>query len=222
MNICYIWTIYIWTIYISTGSSRTHPASLMENCFLFTYPSYFNHWLFTHKSFPSWTVSTVVLFNILVITLCTQLKAKIPRAILGVSNNENKVKNCFDGQFCERKYVNKHWFSIRLSLISFTGILKFSFNSKFVFWMISYYITWCNCLNNTVHHTYFIDGGKNWGGDTAQYCKKQGRLTAGLVSLAQWVIILPLCGFILQAETCKILSLAENPRRSRVWQHVIN
>ena len=30
--------------------------------------------------------------------------------------------------------------------------------------------------------------------------------------------ITPLCGSILQAGTCQILSLAENPRWSRVWQ----
>ena len=37
--------------------------------------------------------------------------------------------------------------------------------------------------------------------------------------LAQSVIIVPLRGSILQAETCQILSLAENPRWSRVWQN---
>jgi len=48
----------------------------------------------------------------------------------------------------------------------------------------------------------------------------QSRLTAGwLVGwlagwLAQSVIIVPLRGSILQAETCQILSLAENPRWS--------
>ena len=36
------------------------------------------------------------------------------------------------------------------------------------------------------------------------------------------MIILPLCGSILQAETCKILSLAENPRWSRVWQYCVS
>ena len=30
--------------------------------------------------------------------------------------------------------------------------------------------------------------------------------------------IMPLCGSIFQAETCQILSLAENARLSRVWQ----
>ena len=34
------------------------------------------------------------------------------------------------------------------------------------------------------------------------------------------MIILPLRGSILQAETCKILSLAENPRWSQGWQLV--
>ena len=33
--------------------------------------------------------------------------------------------------------------------------------------------------------------------------------------------IIPLRGSILQAETCKILSLAENPRWSRVWQYAL-
>ena len=33
--------------------------------------------------------------------------------------------------------------------------------------------------------------------------------------------IMPLCGSILQAGTCQILSLAENPRLSRVWQYLI-
>ena len=32
----------------------------------------------------------------------------------------------------------------------------------------------------------------------------------------------PLCGSILQAETCKILSLAENQRWSRVWQYLMD
>ena len=31
--------------------------------------------------------------------------------------------------------------------------------------------------------------------------------------------IMPRCGSILQADTCQILSLAENPRWSRVWQY---
>ena len=33
------------------------------------------------------------------------------------------------------------------------------------------------------------------------------------------MIILPLRGSILQAGTCQILSLAENPRWSRVWKN---
>ena len=33
--------------------------------------------------------------------------------------------------------------------------------------------------------------------------------------------IMPLCGSILQAGTCQILSLAENPRWSRVWQYFV-
>ena len=32
------------------------------------------------------------------------------------------------------------------------------------------------------------------------------------------VRIMPHCGSILQAETCQILSIAENPRWSREWQ----
>ena len=46
----------------------------------------------------------------------------------------------------------------------------------------------------------------------------QSRYTAGWW-LAQSVFIVPLCGSILQAETCQILSLAEYPRWSRVWQY---
>ena len=39
-----------------------------------------------------------------------------------------------------------------------------------------------------------------------------------------WVVlskILPICSSILQAETCQILGLAENPRWSQVWQKII-
>ena len=32
--------------------------------------------------------------------------------------------------------------------------------------------------------------------------------------------IIPLCGSILQAGTCQIFSLAEDPRWSRVWQYI--
>ena len=35
-----------------------------------------------------------------------------------------------------------------------------------------------------------------------------------------WYMIKPLCGSILQAGTCQILSLAESPRWSRVWQQM--
>ena len=76
------------------------------------------------------------------------------------------------------------------------------------------------------HRTYFIDGGNIWGGDFAQICKKKGRLTVaepmswlvgcGAYELAQLVIIVPLRGSILQADTCQILSLAVYPRWSRV------
>ena len=57
-----------------------------------------------------------------------------------------------------------------------------------------------------------------WGGDTAHY-----NCEVGLVG--RWVggcpgqIIMHLCCSILQAGTCKIFSLAENPRWSRVWQY---
>ena len=68
-------------------------------------------------------------------------------------------------------------------------------------------------------------------GDTAQHCKKQSRLTvaepmswlvgcgAYICWRAHWVIIVSLRGSILQAETCKILCLADSPRWSRVWQY---
>jgi len=90
------------------------------------------------------------------------------------------------------------------------------------------------------HRTYFVDGRNNWGGDTAQNSKKKlsfvgcggyvvgGRLRrlcgGGSVAEALWWVggpsqrIMPLCGSILQAGTCQILTLAENPRWSRVWQ----
>ena len=57
-----------------------------------------------------------------------------------------------------------------------------------------------------------------WGGDTAHY-----NCEVGLVG--RWEggcpgqIIMHLCCSILQAGTCKIFSLAENPRWSRVWQY---
>ena len=50
------------------------------------------------------------------------------------------------------------------------------------------------------HRTCPLDEGNNWCGPS-------------------W-IIKPLCGSILQAETCRILSLAENPRWGIVWQHL--
>ena len=40
------------------------------------------------------------------------------------------------------------------------------------------------------------------------------RLCGGVLYITQ-----PLCGSILQAGTCQILSLAENPRWSRDWQY---
>ena len=46
-----------------------------------------------------------------------------------------------------------------------------------------------------------------------------GRVWSGLVWFLQKII--PLRGSILQARTCQILSLAENPRWSRVWQYCI-
>ena len=58
------------------------------------------------------------------------------------------------------------------------------------------------------------------GVDTAHHLQK--KLSCGLVG-GEWVggpnqRIMPLCGSILQAGTYQILSLAENPRWSRVWQ----
>ena len=50
-----------------------------------------------------------------------------------------------------------------------------------------------------------------WGGDTAQHI--QEKLSCGWVGGPDQEII-PLRGSILQAETCQILSLAENPRWS--------
>ena len=60
------------------------------------------------------------------------------------------------------------------------------------------------------HRTYLFGVGTLHipyrGGDTEQHLKK--KLSSG------W-----LGGSILQAETCQILSLAENPRWSLVWQY---
>ena len=64
------------------------------------------------------------------------------------------------------------------------------------------------------------------GGDTAHHLAvyswygwsiKVGTRLAGWLAGSR-VIIVPLRGSILQAGTCQILSLAENPRWSRVWQ----
>ena len=52
--------------------------------------------------------------------------------------------------------------------------------------------------------------------------KKDGQRVGGRWVAVGWVggfiTIIPRCGSILQAGTCQILSLAENPRWSRVWQ----
>ena len=58
------------------------------------------------------------------------------------------------------------------------------------------------------------------GGDTAQNSKTC--LSCGWPG-GWWFIrtIMPLRGSILQAGTCQILSLAENPRWSRVWQQYV-
>ena len=42
---------------------------------------------------------------------------------------------------------------------------------------------------------------------------------AGGGSVGGFLRIMPLRGSILQAGTCQIFSLAENPRWSRVWQY---
>ena len=52
------------------------------------------------------------------------------------------------------------------------------------------------------------------------WCIKVGWRLAGWGN--QSVIIVPFRGSILQAETCQIFSLAENPRWSRVWQLELN
>ena len=66
------------------------------------------------------------------------------------------------------------------------------------------------------HRTYFLNrvliGGVTLHIKTVSQYKLQVRLTAGWV--AGPVILVPLRGSILQAETCKILSLEENPRWS--------
>ena len=48
--------------------------------------------------------------------------------------------------------------------------------------------------------------------------KKDVLRVGGWVAGGSWLRIMPRCGSILQAETCEILSLAENPTWSQVWQ----
>ena len=58
--------------------------------------------------------------------------------------------------------------------------------------------------------------------DCVEVGKKDGlrvRAAAGAGGNEFLQIIMPRCGSILQAGTCQILSLAENPRWSRVWQY---
>ena len=61
------------------------------------------------------------------------------------------------------------------------------------------------------------------GGDTAQIPKKNTNAIGRVVGGGRLTIrrIMPLRDSILQAGTCQILSLAENPRWSRVWQQEI-
>ena len=54
--------------------------------------------------------------------------------------------------------------------------------------------------------------------DYVEVGRKDG-LRVGGGWVGGFMIIMPRCGSILQAGTCQILSLAENPRWSRVWQH---
>ena len=51
-----------------------------------------------------------------------------------------------------------------------------------------------------------------WGGDSRQNWQ------VGWVGGRHMIRIMPGCGSILQERTCKIISQAENPRWSRVWQ----
>ena len=55
----------------------------------------------------------------------------------------------------------------------------------------------------------------NIKGKTSPYTRLAERIGSGRFLQK----ILPLRGSILQAGTCQILSLAENPRWSRVWQY---
>ena len=60
----------------------------------------------------------------------------------------------------------------------------------------------------------------NKGGDTAQIQSGVYSARKSIWSVGGWFFqeVIPLRGSILQAGTCQILSLAENPRWSRVWQ----
>ena len=61
-------------------------------------------------------------------------------------------------------------------------------------------------------HTLLMEGTFG-GGDTAQQRKK--KLRCGWVGGGPSQEIIPLCGSILHAETCQILSLADNSRWSQ-------
>ena len=77
-------------------------------------------------------------------------------------------------------------------------------------------VAWVN-IQNTLEHLHLVDLGymqKFHFIDHQEVVKKDG--------LRGWVgglmKIMPRCGSILQVGTCQILSLAENPRWSQVWQ----
>ena len=65
------------------------------------------------------------------------------------------------------------------------------------------------------HRTYFLNRANKGGGDTAHQNSVPVQITS---SVDGWVggpvVLVPLRGSILQAETCQILNLAENPRWS--------
>ena len=73
-------------------------------------------------------------------------------------------------------------------------------------------------LDNIGAHTLLIGGRIGVG--TPHSIETKSLAAGGLARTGSGAvkIIMPLRGSILQAETCQIPSLAENPRWSRVWQ----
>ena len=80
------------------------------------------------------------------------------------------------------------------------------------------------CLNKCPKHlvaSHFCELRLHTRFQLPRLCRSgKKRSAAGGWAVGSGSRIMPRCGSILQAETCQILSSAENPRWSRVWQFV--